>query len=146
MLDVVLARGQSIITYTQDRAGVVLVILQGYAAISGSMALIDRLHTGVGVGVLATESVSCAITALGENTPDEAGALTSSVFRHVRVAGNRASRAGTLAVEEDHEDQATKQGQSSQNTDDNAGNRAAAEARFLVASLCVGSIRAGGGA
>lgn len=86
------------------------------------MTLVDILHTVVGVSVLATETGPCAIATLRENTPDEAGALTSSVFCHVCVAGNRASRASTLPVEEDKEDQATKQGKSSQDTDDNAGN------------------------
>lgn len=122
MLDIVSARRQSAITYTQDGAGVVLVILQGDAAISGSVTLVDILHTVVGIGVLATETVPCAIATLGENTSDEAGSLTGSVVCHIRVARNRASRASALPIKEDQEDHATKQGQSSQDTDDNAGN------------------------
>lgn len=95
--------------------------MQRYTAIPGTVR-IDILHSVVSVSVLAAEAVSSSVTALRENAPGEARTLAGSVLRHIPIARDRASRAGTFPVEKDHEDQATEQGESTEDTDDDTGN------------------------
>lgn len=71
--------------------------------------------------------------ALREDTTSEAGGLAISVLGHIGRAGDRAGRAGTLAVEEDQEDQGTHEGKTTDHTDDDTGNGAATQ---LVAVRC----------
>lgn len=64
---------------------------------------------------------------LRENTTGEARGLAGSVLGHIPVARDGASGASTLAVEEDQEDQCTHEGETTDHTDHDTSDGAAAE-------------------
>lgn len=119
-------------THSQHRTWVVLIVLKRYAAIPGALR-IDIFHAVVSISVLTTESIS--ISTLREDASDKAGALACSIVCHVWITWNRAGCAGTFAVEENHEDQSSKQSQSSEDTNDDASNWTTAQTGIIVTGL-----------
>lgn len=123
-------------TYPKHGARVVLVILEGHTAITRTVGVDIGFHPIVGEGVFASQarrSGQVMGVALREDTTSEAGGLAISVLGHIGCAGNRTGRAGTLAVEEDQEDQGTDKGKTADHTDDDTSNGAATQ---LVAVRC----------
>ena len=108
-------RRQLMITYPKNRSGVVFVVLERYTAIPGTIGIQNRvrLHAVVGISSLSPKAV--------RTRGKPCGALAGSVVRHI-LTGNRAHRASTLSVKEDHKDQRTDKGKTPQDTNDDSSD------------------------
>lgn len=130
-------------THPKHGARVVFVILKGHTAIPRTVGIDVGLQPIISEGVLASQarrSRQVMGIALLEDTPSEARCLAVSVLRHIGCAGNRASGASTLSVEEDQEDQCTHEGKTANHSDHDTGDGAATQ---LAAASCRGVGRGG---